>query len=135
MFNNKTIAHFNLILSVLWKKIHCIVTIGWLIHIEIFTKSKFRSFALIFHFNFFLDRILWCVVHMIGAISVIVIINWVWDAHMLNPFVTTLYDTAYSISKIGYPGKFIELLIFFISVLNWLLLKKNQTLRCQHLPK
>lgn len=24
---------------------------------------------------------------------------------MLNPFVTTLYDTAYPITKIGYPGK------------------------------
>lgn len=51
------------------------------------------------------SRFLWIVVHIIGAVSIISILNYTLEEHMTNPFVTTLYDTAYPISKIGFPGK------------------------------
>lgn len=52
-------------------------------------------------------RFLWIVVHVIGAVSIISILNWTLEHHMTNPFVTTLFDTSYPISQIGFPGKFI----------------------------
>lgn len=39
--------------------------------------------------------------HVIGAIAVIIVVAWELDRYQANPFVTTLYDTAYSISDIG----------------------------------
>lgn len=50
-------------------------------------------------------RILWIVVHIIGAVSIITILDRTLEHHMTNPFVTTLYDMAYPISQIGFPGK------------------------------
>lgn len=42
---------------------------------------------------------------MIGVVAVIFLVRSSWEQEQMNPFVTTLYDTAYPISKIGFPGK------------------------------
>lgn len=44
---------------------------------------------------------------MIGAIAVIFLVSWNLDEQQNNPFVTTLYDTAFPISDIDYPSVFI----------------------------
>lgn len=43
--------------------------------------------------------------HTIGAVSIITIVDRTLEHYMANPFVTTLYDMAYPISQIGFPGK------------------------------
>lgn len=58
-------------------------------------------------FDFTHFRVLWFIVHMIGAIACITFVSWELDEQRANPFVTTLYDTAYSISDIDYPAIYI----------------------------
>lgn len=45
--------------------------------------------------------------HVFGAIAVIIMVAWELDRYQANPFVITLYDTAYTISDIGFPTVFI----------------------------
>lgn len=47
---------------------------------------------------------MWMAVHLIGATAIISIVQRTWINHITNPFVTTLHDTAYPISEIGFPG-------------------------------
>lgn len=48
---------------------------------------------------------MWFCVHAIGAIAVILVVTWSLEQQQTNLFVTTLYDTSYQISDIGFPGK------------------------------
>lgn len=54
-------------------------------------------------FNFVHFRILWFVLHLSCATIVVYGIGWSLREQQGNPFVTTLYDTAYQSTDIGYP--------------------------------
>lgn len=64
-----------------------------------FVQTNTIGVFILFHF-----RVLWFIVHLFSAVAVIFFIIWSLDNEQANPFVTTLYDTAYPITKIGFPS-------------------------------
>lgn len=67
-----------------------------LIHLS----GKIQKFLIYF-------RVFWFIVHMVGATIIVFMIFWSLTKQQANPFVTTLYDTAYPISDIDYPSIYI----------------------------
>lgn len=50
------------------------------------------------------NSILWIIVHVIGFLSVVVILIFAWDNFFEHPLVTTLYNTLYPIQSVPFPA-------------------------------
>lgn len=116
-------TRFVVILQISSQVSHCRATIFWLKIGLLHTKgnnlvvtnwhcqyqpiqSRFliKRRLLVYFIHF---RALWFIVHVIGAIACIFIVSAELDEQQTNPFVTTLYDTAYPISDIGFPAVYL----------------------------
>lgn len=49
-------------------------------------------------------RLIWLVVHLVGTVSIIIIMINAYDKYTVNPLVTSLYNTLYPISEVPWPA-------------------------------
>lgn len=86
-----------------WTTRFAIVTGTWRKSIEVQLRGFWVSFHALFSSQFHC-RLMWFCIHVFGACSLYYFITTSYESFVLNPLVTTLFDTVYPVKYIPFPA-------------------------------